>query len=71
MMTLEQEMATYRKNLPNLLPNEGKFVLIHGDTVAGVWDTYREAVTEGYARFEFAPFLVKQIAEHEKVHIIR
>jgi hypothetical protein len=70
-MGLERELETYRENLPNLLHDKGKFVLIHGDTIAGVWDTYREALEEGYAQFELSPFLVKRIEEHEKVHFIR
>jgi hypothetical protein len=29
-MAPEKELATYRKELPNLLAEEGKYVLIHG-----------------------------------------
>jgi len=33
-----------------LLANEGKFVLIHGEEIAGVFDTYHDALKIGYAR---------------------
>ena len=38
-MALAREMETYRRELPQLLRDEGKFVLIHGDDVAGIYDT--------------------------------
>ena len=70
-MALEKELEVYRKNHPDLVAHKGKFVLIFGDTIAGVWDTYREAIEEGYARFELSPFLVKRIEEQEKAHFVR
>ena len=66
-MALEKEQATYTRELPNLLANEGKFVLIHGDQVAGIYDTYHDALKVGYARFKLAPFFIKQISATEKV----
>ena len=66
-MALEQEMETFRKHLPALLAtDENRFVLIHGDQVAGTWPTKAEAVEEGYLRFEMKPFLVRRIVAHEK-----
>lgn len=65
--SLEREMETYRQRLPGLLAtDEGRFVLIHGEQVAGVWDTWQAAMEEGYRRFNLEPFLVKQIVAHEK-----
>jgi hypothetical protein len=69
-MALEQELETYRANLPRLLENEGKFVLIHGDAVIDVYGTYEDALKEGYHRFRLEPFLVKQIQSVEAVHFI-
>jgi len=66
-MALEKELATYQKNLEELLKCEGKFVLIHGDEVAGTWATYEEALQEGYSRFGLDPFLVKRIEWAETV----
>ena len=67
MMPLEKEQAAYERELPKLLPNEGKFVLIHGEQVAGIFDTYHDALKVGYDRFKLDPFFIKQISAVEKV----
>lgn len=69
-MALERELETYRQKLPELLADEGKFVLIHGDEVVDVFGTYEDAIKEGYGKFRLAPFLVKQIQSVEQVHFI-
>ena len=66
-MALEKELATYQVKLEELLPHEGKFVLIHGDEVAGTWDTYPDALQAGYQKFGLNPFLVKRIEWIETV----
>jgi len=66
-MALEKELATYQRKLTELLPHEGKFVLIHGDDVAGIWETYEDALQAGYQKFLLAPFLVKRIQWAETV----
>jgi hypothetical protein len=67
-MALEAEQQTYVRELPTLLASVGKFVLISGDVVAGVYDTYADALTVGYDRFGLNPFLVKQIEFTETVY---
>ena len=69
-MALEQELATYQEKMAELLPNEGKFVLIHGSDVVDVYGTYEDAVKEGYQKFNLEPFLVKQIQSVEQVQFI-
>jgi hypothetical protein len=69
-MALEKERETYKTKLPELLANEGKFVLIHDDTVIDVYDSYEDAIKEGYGKFGLTPFLVKQIESTEQVHFI-
>ena len=69
-MVLERELAVYKSKLPDLVANEGKYVLIHGDKVIDVYDTYEDAIKEGYAKFGLTPFLVKQIESTEQVHFI-
>lgn len=65
---LEKELATYESHKKELVAaNEGKFVLIHGDAIAGVWDTYNDALTAGYSQFGLEPFLIKQIQGIERV----
>jgi hypothetical protein len=68
-MALEQELETFRRELPQLLlqsENRGKYALIHGDKVDSVWATMDEALNAGYERFGLEPFLVKEITDDEK-----
>ena len=61
-------METYEREKPRLVAeNEGKFVVIQGADVAGVWDTYVDALNAGYGKFGLTPFLVKQIEGIEHV----
>ncbi len=69
-MALEKELETYRSKLPELKENEGKFVLIHGETVAGFFTSYEDAMKAGYEKFKLEPFLVKQVNSLEQVHVV-
>ncbi len=60
-MALEKELATYRAKLPDLLQDEGKFVVIHGDTIEGTYDTYLDALKVGYSTCGLSPFMVKEV----------
>jgi hypothetical protein len=63
---LEKELAKYEAVKPSLLGSAaGKYVLIHHDDVAGVFESFTDAVHEGYQRFGNVPFLVKQVAATE------
>ncbi|MDR1367245.1 MAG: hypothetical protein LBJ76_00815 [Candidatus Accumulibacter sp.] len=66
MGVLDKEVATYNANLSSLLEQQGKFVLIKGDEIVGTFDTYGDALKQGYAQFGLDVFLVKRImlAEH-------
>ena len=64
-MSLERELDTYRQNLPELLADSGKFVLIHGRDVVGTFGTLDEALSAGYDRTLTEPFLVRQISGSE------
>jgi hypothetical protein len=66
-MALERELTTYKRELPGLLDRQGKFVVIKGDEVAGVWDTYPDAVQAAYERYKTQSFLVKRIEAIEQV----
>lgn len=66
---LAAEMETYRRELPALLADpekNGKFVLIRGNTVAGVYPSVKEAIETGYTMFGYVSFLAKQIVEREE-----
>jgi hypothetical protein len=69
-MHLEQELAAYKKRLPELLQHEGRYVLIHSDRVIDTFPSYAEALRQGYRDFGLQPFLVKQIMPTERVHLI-
>jgi hypothetical protein len=66
-MPLEREIETYRRKLPELLAQKGKYFVIHAEDVIGTFDGLSDALRAGYERFLNEPFLVRQIAEEEKV----
>jgi hypothetical protein len=71
-MALERELETYKLNRDRLLDQLGKFVVIHADKVAGIWDTYADPLRFGYERYGLEPFLVKRIEAVEQVqHLTR
>ena len=43
-------------------------MLIHDSEVAGIFDTYADALSEGYQRSKLDPILVKQIQAIEQAH---
>ena len=67
-MALEKELATFQRELPNLLAEEGKFVVIFGDELVGTYTSYEDALKVGYEKFGLKPFLVKKIQALEQVH---
>ncbi len=69
-MALEKELETFKKKLPELKKDEGKFVLIHGEEVVDTFTSYEDAIKEGYKKFKLEPFLVKQIHSIEQVQVI-
>jgi hypothetical protein len=69
-MALEREMKTYHEKLPELAADEGKFALIRGDELAGVFSSLEDALKAGYQKFGLEPFLVKQIHAIEQVQFI-
>lgn len=64
---LQAEIDTYNAKLPELLSSVGKFVLIKGDVVEGIYDTYADALKVGYQKFKLDTFMVKQIAPAEQI----
>lgn len=66
-MALEKELETFKRELPNLLAEEGKFVVISGDQVAGIYVSYEDALKVAYEKCGLTPFLVKKIQAVEQV----
>jgi hypothetical protein len=59
---LEHEVSTFEARRPALVSVAlGKYALVHGDDVAGIYDTEREAIIDGRGRFGYVPLLVERI----------
>jgi len=59
-----RESATYERHrelLEGAHPN--RVALLHGDDLAGVYDSLEEAMTEGCRRFGLNQFMVKEIGD--------
>jgi hypothetical protein len=66
-MALEKEIETFNRELPNLLAEEGKFVVVSGDKIIGVYDSYEDALKIAYEKCGLKPFLVKKIQAVEQI----
>ncbi len=67
-MALEQELETYHKLLhAELAGQDGRYALIAGESLLGVYDSYNDALTAGYKERKLEPFLVKKVAAVETV----
>ena len=64
---LARETQTYERLLPQLMREEGKYALIVGDDLVGVFAAYDEALRAGYEKAGLTPFLVKKISGSETV----
>jgi len=69
-MTLDTELATYQRLLPQLLDDHGKHVVICRETVVGTFESYEDALAAGYARCGPDAFLVKRIEATETVYFV-
>ena len=65
---LETELETYKKEKKRLLSegHKGKYVLIKGKEILGIFETEEEGCNEGFRRFLAGPFLVQKIARREE-----
>lgn len=66
-MALEKEIEIYNRELPNLLAEQGKFVVICGETIMGTFVSYEDALKIGYEKCGLKSFLVKKIQAVEQV----
>lgn len=65
MMALEVEYETYLRELPHLLAEEGKYVLIRGNELFGTFDTFEQGLHAGYERFGLDGFMLQEIRPAE------
>lgn len=68
LLALEKELETYKTGLSKWLDQEGKYVVIWGDTVIGVYGDYEDALNAGYDKCGTEPFLVKKIEATETIN---
>ncbi len=60
---LEVEISVYEKSKEELLKqDEGKYVVIKGESILDVYDDEPRAIQAGYEEYGNVPFLVKRIA---------
>ncbi len=65
---LEAELRYFESIKDELLKyNRGKFVVIHGEELIGIWDSGESAYSNGVQQVEVKPFLVRQVEEEEEV----
>jgi hypothetical protein len=63
---LATELDTYERQRNQLLAaGQGKYALVHGNTIVGVFQSKMDAISTGYERFGNTPFLIKQIVKVE------
>ena len=65
-MALELEIAVYDRERERLeREHRGKFVLILGDEIVGIFDTFQVAADEAVRRFGRGPYLIRHIPEEK------
>lgn len=62
---LSEELATYEQLLPSLSAEEGRFAVITGKTLLGIYSAYEDALEAGYKVCGLDPFLVQEIVTSE------
>ena len=67
------EWNTYRREVGRLLAegHEGKWVLIKGETVVGLYNTADEAMAEGGKRFSLDLYMVEHVQAERPIYRIR
>jgi hypothetical protein len=67
MAVLEQELKFFAENKTEWLKvYSGKFVLVKGQELVGVYDNAETAIGEGAKKFAPESFLVRQLEQDEK-----
>jgi hypothetical protein len=60
-----EEMVAYRDHLKERLRDKGKYVVIKGREIIGIYSDEKEALIEAATRFGTEPVFVKQIVAKE------
>jgi len=70
-MALDVEYETFKRELPRLLAegHKGKYVLIKGEKIYGIFATQDEAIRQGYELLPlFESFMAHEITDTPKVY---
>ena len=67
-IVLESEIATYCRELPNLVEQEGKWIVIVGRRIVGIYGCVGEACVAAFNEVGFAPCLMRKIQQTEPVY---
>ena len=63
---LEENLKAFEEQLPRLLEtNEGRYAVGRVGDEFSCWDTYNDAIQDGYKKYGLNPFIVKQVLEFE------
>jgi hypothetical protein len=67
-----REWSFYRGEAGRLLAegHEGRFVLIKGEQIIGIWDTGAEAKAVALQRYLMQPCLIQQVQRHARVVLL-
>jgi hypothetical protein len=70
-VALSEELSFYSDIKEKLLEeSRGKYVLIKGKRVAGIFDSEKSAYEKGLEKFGDIPFLIKKVADESCVESI-
>lgn len=64
---LTKQIEWFESNRESLLKeNEGKWVVVHDQTLVGIYDTFDEAYRNGIEKTKSEEMLIKQITEKDE-----
>ena len=71
--SLREALQTYRSRKRGLIEQgeDGRYVLIRGSNVGGVFDSREEGLAAGYRDFGNTAFLVREIREFDRTWHVR
>lgn len=70
-MVLEKEYELFASVKDELLKHhEGKFALIYGSDLVGIWDSQESAYSDGIERFGNVSFLIKRIIADDAIESV-
>lgn len=64
--SLDKEIQTYERCHDDLVRSAlGKYALVHGESLVGVFETQSDALRHGYRTFGHVPLFVKKVVRFE------